>query len=65
LVGNTSYEVQKRYRDKTLRKVSIDLKIELADCWEKKLQEDGISKAEFLRNAINYYLKPNNSKAED
>ena len=55
-MGNTSYAVQKRYRGKTLRKVSIDLKIDLADKWEEKLKEDGISKAEFLRNAINSYL---------
>lgn len=56
-MGNTSYAVQKRYRDKNLRKVSIDLKIELADKWEAKLKNDGITKAEFLRNAINDYLK--------
>lgn len=55
-MGNTSYEVQKRYRDKTLRKVSIDLKIELADKWESKLREEGMTKAEFIRNAINDYL---------
>jgi hypothetical protein len=55
-MGNTSYAVQKRYREKTLRKVSIDLKIELADKWEEKLNKDGITKAEFLRNAINGYL---------
>jgi hypothetical protein len=56
-MGNTSYAVQKRYREKTLRKVSIDLKIELADKWEEKLTEDGITKAEFLRNAINNYIE--------
>lgn len=55
-MSKTSYEVLKRYRDKALKKVTIDLRKELAEEWEEKLKADGLSKAEFLRNAINQYL---------
>lgn len=55
-MSRPTYEVMKRYRDKTLKKVSIDLKIELAEQWETKLKQEGLTKAEFLRNAINAYL---------
>lgn len=55
-MSKTSYEALKRYRDKALKKVTIDLRKELAEEWEEKLKADGLSKAEFLRNAINQYL---------
>lgn len=55
-MSKTNYEALKRYRDKALKKVTIDLRKELAEEWEEKLKADGLSKAEFLRNAINQYL---------
>ena len=56
-MSKPSYEVIKRYKDKTYKKISIDLHKELAEKWESRLAEDGITKAEFLRKAINEYLK--------
>lgn len=55
-MSKPSYEVLKRYRDKSIKKVSIDLRKELAEEWEAKLAKDNLTKAEFLRSAITDYL---------
>jgi len=55
-MAKNSYESLKRYKDKTYKKISIDLHKDFAEAWENKLKEDNITKAEFLRNAINTYL---------
>ncbi len=59
-----SYEVIKRYRDKALKRVTIDLRADLAERWEQKLKADGIGKAEFLRNSIQAYLGETNQNEE-
>ena len=56
-MSKPSYEVLKRYREKAIRHISIDLPKGLADAWEKKLAEDGFTKAGFVKTAIAEYLK--------
>ena len=55
-MGKTSNAVKQRYNEKNYRQVKVSLKINLVEQWEKKLQEDSISKAEFIRSAIIKYL---------
>ena len=55
-MGKTSNAVKQRYNEKNYRQVKVCLKINLVEQWEKKLQEDSISKAEFIRSAIIKYL---------
>ena len=55
-MGKTSSAVKQRYNEKNYKQVKVSLKIDLVERWEKKLQEDSISKAEFIRNAIMQYL---------
>lgn len=55
-MDKTSNAVKQRYNEKNYRQVKVSLKINLVEQWEKKLQEDSISKAEFIRSAIIKYL---------
>ena len=55
-MAKVSYEVQKRYRDKALRRVVIDLPKSQAEEWEKALKADGKTKTGFVKDAINKYL---------
>ena len=56
-MGKTSSAVKQRYNAKVYKQISIQLKKELVEEWEKKLAADGIGKAEFIRNAITLYLE--------
>ena len=56
-MGATSWQVKQRYNNKVYRSVSIRLKKELVEAWNTALEEDEISKAEFLRRAIEQYLE--------
>ena len=58
-MGKTSSEVKNRYNAKVYKGISVQLKKELVSDWETKLAADGISKAEFIRKAINSYLENN------
>ena len=60
-MSKPSYEVQKRYRDKAIRRVVIDLPKEMSEEGENHLNADGLTKSGFIKNAINEYLK---SKAD-
>lgn len=55
-MGKTSSAVKNRYNKKVYSQINIRLPKELVSTWEARLSEDGISKAEFLRNAIMKYL---------
>lgn len=55
-MGKTSTASKQKYNEKVYSKVTIQLKKELVSSWEDKLKEDGISKAAFVRNAIEKYL---------
>lgn len=56
MASNTSSKAIQRYKNKVYKRVVADLPKELVAQWEKKLNLDGISKSEFIRNAIKSYL---------
>ena len=55
-MGKTSSAVKNRYANKVYASVATKLKKELVAAWEKELAADGITKAEFIRSAIQQYL---------
>ena len=55
-MSNTSWQVKANYNKKVYKSVSVQLKKELVAEWEEQLAKDGISKSEFIRNAITNYL---------
>jgi len=56
-MGKTSSAVKQKYNNKVYSQINIRLPKELVQAWEERLQKDNISKAEFLRTAVNKYLK--------
>lgn len=56
-MSKTSTAAKQRYLDKTYSQVAVRLPKELVSEWEAQLKTDGISKAEFFRQAIQSYLK--------
>lgn len=56
MASNTSWQVKKRYNDKVYKRIAVDLDKELVEAWESHIKQDGISKSEFIRNAIRNYL---------
>jgi metal-responsive CopG/Arc/MetJ family transcriptional regulator len=55
-VGKTSSAVKNRYNNKAYKTIHVLLSKELVSKWELAIKEDNISKAEFVRNAINDYF---------
>ena len=53
----TSSEVKNRWNKQHYKQVSCQLNKELVHQGQEKLKSDGISKSEFIRNAIKAYLK--------
>lgn len=53
----TSTSVKRRYNEKTYSVVRASIKKELVAKWEEAIKKDNISKAEFIRQAINQYLE--------
>ena len=51
-MGKTSNAVKQRYNEKNYKQVKVSLKINLVEQWEKKLQEDSISKANSLETPL-------------
>lgn len=58
-MGKTSSASKQKYNSRVYKQVTAQLSKELVEKWETKLKEDGIGKAEFIRNAINSYLGEN------
>lgn len=56
MASNTSSAVKNRWNKEHYKSISVMLDIDLVKQWEEKIKADGISKAEFVRNAINSYL---------
>lgn len=46
----------KRYKAKAYKQIKVEYKREFVEAFEKKLKQDGISKAEFFRDAIKNYM---------
>ena len=55
-MGKTSSAVKQKYNDKTYTAVNVSIRKELVACWADEIAKDGISKAEFVRNAMLKYL---------
>lgn len=58
----TSSAVKNRYNKKTYKSINVSLKKELVAEWENVIKKDNLSKAEFIRRAINQYLENKQSK---
>lgn len=56
MASNTSSAVKNKWNKEHYKRISVMLDIDLVKQWEEKIKTDGISKAEFVRNAINSYL---------
>ena len=61
MASTTSSLVKNAWNKKHYKQVATQLPIELVEEWEAKLKLEGITKADFIRNAIKLYLK----KAEE
>ena len=61
-MGKTSPEAVKRYKAKVYKQFKVELKKELIEKLEAKLAEAGMTKAEFVRRAIQDYLGENVSQ---
>lgn len=46
----------KKYKAKAYKQIKVEYNREFVESFEQKLKEDGISKAEFFRRAINEYI---------
>lgn len=55
-MGNTSSAVKNRWNKTHYKQITAQLNKELVIRLEEKLKADGITKAEFIRNAIKQYL---------
>lgn len=49
-------EAVKKYKAKAYKQIKVEYNREFVEKFESKLKDDGISKAEFFRRAINEYL---------
>lgn len=56
-MGKTSSQVKQRYNQKTYKLFGANISKELAESFTEQLKKDRITKAEFIRNAIENYLK--------
>jgi len=56
-MGKTSSQVKQRYNQKTYRLFGANISKELAESFTEQLKKDGISKAEFIRTAIENYFR--------
>lgn len=61
-MANYYPEATKKYKAKAYKQIKVEYKKEFVEAFEAKLKADGISKAEFFRQAINKYL--GNAEAE-
>lgn len=59
-MSNNYYpEAVKKYKAKAYKQIKVEYKKEFVEAFEKKLKQDGITKAEFFRRAIKNYLNIN------
>lgn len=56
MANNYYPEAVKKYKAKAYKQIKVEYKREFVEQFEKALKEDGISKAEFFRNAMTEYL---------
>lgn len=56
-IGKTSYEVRKRYEDKTYKMIAARVPIDLAERFRLVTNKRGDSQAKIIKDAIENYLK--------
>lgn len=56
MASNTSSTVKNRWNKAHYKQIAVQLDKELVSKWEESLKSDGITKSEFIRNAIKKYL---------
>lgn len=59
-MGNTSWQVRERYNQKTYSRITVKLKKDLVKAFDEAREEDNLTRAEFVRRAINQYLENRN-----
>ena len=55
-MGKTSSASKQKYNNKVYSQINVRLQKDLVKQWEDRLLKDGITKAEFIRSAIQEYL---------
>ena len=58
-IGKVSYEVKKRYEDKTYKMIAARIPIDLAEKFRKVTSQRGDSQAQIIKEAIEKYLQEN------
>lgn len=56
-MGKTSWQVKKKYNDKTYGRISADIPKELAEQFKVRCKENGVSIASVIQEAVEYYLQ--------
>lgn len=56
----TSWQVRDRYNKKTYSTITVRLKKDLVKAFDEAREEDNLTRAEFVRRAINQYLENRN-----
>ena len=56
MANNYYPEAVKKYKAKSYKQIKVEYNREFVEKFEAKLKNDGISKAEFFRQAIKQYL---------
>ena len=56
-MGKVSYEVRKRYQDKTYKAITARIPIDLAEKFRKVTSQNGDSQAQIIKKAIEEYLQ--------
>lgn len=56
-MGKTSWQVKAKYNSQNYKSVCVQLDKVLVANWEKALAEEGLTKAQFIRQAIQSYLE--------
>lgn len=56
-MGKTSWQVKKKYNDKTYGRISADIPKELAEQFKARCKENGVSIASVIQEAVEDYLQ--------
>lgn len=56
MVNNYYPEAVKKYKAKAYKQIKVEYNREFVESFEEKLKADGITKAEFFRQAIKKYM---------
>ena len=57
MANNYYPDAVKKYKAKAYKQIKVEYKRDFVEKFEEKLKNDGISKAEFFRQAITQYLQ--------